>query len=245
MGWRRPAPSLARPDLLVRRLDDGDQVAQVQCSAGRSSRRKTFRCSRRVPLVDPAGIERQAEPEPSAPESTAPDRSDRVRRRRKRRRSARRRPRPTMRSRAHRDELREITRARMSIPARARTRSRCSETRRAAFSVVSTSRIVTWSASSAGSKITFVVVVAPSRFIEIEPLSGRRRAWSRRPQYLMKAILAQLRAVAAQGVGDVTAGRSRFQGARPAHAARCARSDLRLQPAQLRLRRACHPAPAR
>ena len=36
----------------------------------------------------------------------------------------------------------------------------------------------------------------PSRFIEMEPLDGRRRALSRLPQYLMKAMLAQATLVA-------------------------------------------------
>src|SRR3990172_680031 len=56
--------------------------------------------------------------------------------------------------------------------------------------------IVTSSSASASSKATVVRVSSPARFIESEALAGRRSLSSRLPQYLMRAILAQLTAVA-------------------------------------------------
>src|SRR3972149_10395176 len=69
-------------------------------------------------------------------------------------------------------------------------------TRSFARSVCASPPILTSSSASPSSKATLVRVPSPARFIESEALAGRRSLSSRLPQYLMRAILAQLTAVA-------------------------------------------------
>ena len=88
------------------------------------------------------------------------------------------------------------TRAKADIPLIPRTISRKALTRACAgprSSCPFKSRV---SESSDGSKVTFVRDSSPPRFMEIEPLDGRRRSWSRLPQYLIKAMLGLAMVVA-------------------------------------------------
>ena len=76
----------------------------------------------------------------------------------------------------------------VEIPRSPRSRFRCLSTR---SSAAPDWRLPLRSNISIGnevSKVRRVRVSSSARFIEIEPFSGRRNAWSRLPQYLMKAM---------------------------------------------------------
>ena len=88
------------------------------------------------------------------------------------------------------------TSARLFIPAIWRTRSRKRPTRSNPGPATCFSPMRKLSALRDAENVTVVRVNNPSRFIEMEPLSGRRSAWFRLPQYLMSAIFGWLRAVA-------------------------------------------------
>src|SRR5664280_946183 len=82
-----------------------------------------------------------------------------------------------------------ITSAWECIPAIRRTSSRKSETRCKAAPFFLLPLSMSESFCFKSEKFTVVRVSRPARFMEMEPLTGRRRASSRLPQYLMKAML--------------------------------------------------------
>src|SRR5512139_2257065 len=89
-----------------------------------------------------------------------------------------------------------ITSARSLIFARERMISRIYDTRSRPGPATSCPLMTSSSYGSDGWKLTVVWVNNPSRLMEMDPFIGMRRVLSRLPQYLMKAILGELWAVA-------------------------------------------------
>lgn len=92
------------------------------------------------------------------------------------------------------------TRACVSIPAFARTRSSSVETLARASSPASSWSMVNRSADRSGKKVTLVRASRAARLKEIEPFTGRLSVSSRLPQYLIRAMFGCAIAVAEFGL---------------------------------------------